>query len=179
MPHEGHLAGNRQLGRGGPVRLDEVGLPSDDNKLEARVVELAQRLNEQGKGLAPEVPERGEDDVGVVEAEAGAYRPAVEALRPPHPVDVDALGMMSILAAVVGYSSSSLRASPCDGTTMRRMQPNTQGSAMAWRRWSSQRSLSCTVLRLAVSFRRNAPQQKWTYDRSPNASLLSTTWTRS
>ena len=159
MPHEGHLAGNRQLGRGGPVRLDEVGLPSDDNELEARVVELAQRLKEQGQGLAPEVPERGEDDgdVGIVEAEAGAYRPAVEALRPPHPVNVDALGMTSTLAAVVGYSSSSLRASPCDGTTMRRMRPNTQGSAMAWRRWSSQRSQSRTVLRLAVSFRRNAP----------------------
>jgi hypothetical protein len=92
MPHEGHLAGNRQLGRGGPVRLDEVGLPSDDNELEARVVELAQRLKEQGKPLAPEVPERGEDDVGVVEAEAGAYRPAVEALRLSHPVEVDRVG---------------------------------------------------------------------------------------
>jgi hypothetical protein len=45
------------------------------------------RSTEQGKGIAPEVPERGEDDVGVVEAEAGGYRPAVEALRAPHPVD--------------------------------------------------------------------------------------------
>jgi hypothetical protein len=46
-----------------------------------------------GKTLALEVPEHGEDDgdVSVVETEAGAYRPAVEALRPPHPVEVDRL----------------------------------------------------------------------------------------
>jgi hypothetical protein len=71
------------------------------------------------------VPERGEDDVGVVEAEAGAHRPAVEALRPPHPVEVDALEKTSTLGQSSGTPSSSMRAGPCDGTTMRRMRLNT------------------------------------------------------
>jgi hypothetical protein len=114
----------------------------------------------------------------IVEAEAGAYRPAVEALRPPHPVEVHRFGDNVNLGAVVG-TPEQLMASPCEGTTMRRMRATTQGPAMAWRRWSSQRSQTRTALRLAVSFRRNAPWQKWTYDRSPNARLLSTTWTRS
>jgi hypothetical protein len=107
------------------------------------------------------VPERGEDDVGVVEAEAGAYRPAVEpaveALRPPHPVEVDRVGDDVHLGGGRRVLLEQLAGQPVPGTTMRRMRPNTQGSAMAWRRWSSQRSQSRTVLRLAVSFRRNAP----------------------
>jgi hypothetical protein len=156
MPHEGHLAGNRQLGRGGPVRLDEVGLPSDDTSLKRASSSWRNASRSRGT-LAPEVPERGEDDVGVVEAEAGAYRPAVEALRPPRPVEVDRVGDDIHLGGGRRVLLEQLAGQPVPETTMRRMRPNTQGSAMAWRRWSSQRSQSRTVLRLAVSFRRNAP----------------------
>jgi hypothetical protein len=117
MPHEGHLASNRQLGRGGPVRLDEVGLPSDDNELEARVVELAQRLKERGKPLRPKCP-------SAAKTMSASSRPRLERTarrsnRRSKPSDrrilsrSTALGMTSTLAAVVGYSSSSSRASPC------------------------------------------------------------------
>jgi hypothetical protein len=85
------------------------------------------RSTEQGKGLAPEVPEHGEDDVGVVEAEAGAYRPAVEALRPPHPVEVDRVGNDVHLGGGRRVLLEQLAGQPVPGTTMRRMRPNTQG----------------------------------------------------
>jgi hypothetical protein len=157
MPHEGTWPATASLAAVARYALTRLGCPPNDNKLEARVVKLAQRLKEQGKGLAPEVPERDEDDVGVVEAEAGAYRPAVEALRPPHPVEVDRVGDDVHLGGGRRVLLEQLAGQPVPETTMRRMRPNTQGSAMAWRRWSSQRSQSRTVLRLAVSFRRNAP----------------------
>jgi hypothetical protein len=122
MPHEGHLAGNRQLGRGGRVRLDEVGLPSDDNELEARVVELAQRLKEQGKPLRPKCP-------SAAKTMSASSRPRLE--------------------------RTARRSKPSDRRILSRS--TARARAMAWRRWSSQQSQSRTVLRLAVSFGRNAP----------------------